>query len=263
MELDIPRWVGMWVVGLLGTWGMATWLRQARRVHRETRAITPAGGLNEGAQQLSGIVEPLQTLNAPLSGRPCAFFRIAVELPDNTTFAVDPDDLPFRLRDGSGECLVFPRGASLEIGGAMERTSLVKDLPPALAALLSRSGQQVEGRVRLLEQILPIGAAVDVMGIGHPVPSGPAGERVRAHMDEARILFTERHPHRGNALDGPTLSSLVVRERAGDPFVISTPRSEAESLAGSTTLMIAALLENVGWFTLTAGLSYGLGLWIF
>lgn len=263
MELDIPRWVGLWVVGLVGTWGMATWLRQARRVHKETRAITPAGGLNEGSQQLSGIVEPLQTLNAPLSGRPCAFFRIAVELADRTTFAIDPDDLPFLLRDGSGECLVFPRGASLEVGGGVEKTAQVRDLPPALGALLSRSGQQVEGRVRLLEQILPIGATVEVMGIGHHVPAGPAGERVRAHMEEARTLFRERHPHPVNALDGPTLSNLVVRERAGDPFVISRPVAEGEAQAGSTTLVIAALLENLGWFTLTAGLSYGLGLWLF
>jgi hypothetical protein len=91
--------------------------------HRRARAIadTPTSRIESAAQghvELSGTLHPLpgHELRAPLSGEPCLWYRFREERYNGSDWDREREgesDASFLLDDGSGACLLRPRGAEM------------------------------------------------------------------------------------------------------------------------------------------------------
>ncbi len=113
-----------WLVclGLIAVLSVFTWASAYRRA----RAIsdTPTSRIASAAQgytELRGIGRPLggTPLLSPLSSLPCLWFRYQVERKDKQNRWVNDSsgesDASFLLNDSSGECLVDPEGAEMQV----------------------------------------------------------------------------------------------------------------------------------------------------
>ncbi len=114
------------IVGALAA-AAAVALRYGFKAWRESRMIedTPTSRVRSAAQgyvQLAGTgsLPPKTALRGPLTGKPCTWWRYEIEERSGagrsiTWLAVDAlaSETPFELDDGSGKCLVDPRGAKV------------------------------------------------------------------------------------------------------------------------------------------------------
>lgn len=91
--------------------------------HRRSRAIadTPTSRIDSAAQghvELIGTLRALpgRPLHAPLSGEPCVWYRFREDRYNGSRWDLASEgesDAPFMIEDGSGACLVRPRGAEM------------------------------------------------------------------------------------------------------------------------------------------------------
>ncbi len=89
---------------------------------------TPTSRIRSAAQgyvELSGrgILPPNSPTKGPLTGKPCTWWRYKIEERGSsgrsrswTTLQSDTSDVPFLLDDGTGRCLIDPRGAEVFAG---------------------------------------------------------------------------------------------------------------------------------------------------
>jgi hypothetical protein len=131
--------VGLWLLarGLAG-------YREATRIG--DTATSRIASIAAGEVQVSGAIEPAElTLVSPLRSTPCVYYRSTVDGADDgpdltsafSEFGTDfleERAVGFRVRDGTGEIRVFPRGARWDAPLVLDDTTgLMGDEPPGIA----------------------------------------------------------------------------------------------------------------------------------
>jgi hypothetical protein len=204
--VDVPD-AGVFYI-LVAALGFASYLqikwrdprRRARRMIR-TEVATPISELRDGARVLvTGFVASHhETMNAPVSGRPCIGYRLVVDQATNA----GPDPVlvrelchPFWIEDGSGRALI--EGPNMFGVDPEEPWS---NLPPALYRMLEEADVPLRGsfdtyrEFRYTEAILAPGDRVHVLGRAS-VAIDPAGESTSHRIPPVlrRIVGHRREP---------------------------------------------------------------------
>ncbi len=117
-----------------------------------------------------GVPLPGHPIKAPFSGKPCVWWSTQVEalmrsnhdpVPNSDAFDKHFSSLPFLLRDGSGECIVYPEAADVRVksrdvwygnsmtGGSIHQAQRTRSLTDDL--------QFVEERIELHQRIVANG----------------------------------------------------------------------------------------------------------
>ncbi|MBK9033223.1 MAG: hypothetical protein IPL61_18450 [Myxococcales bacterium] len=105
---------------------------------------------------------------APLSGRPCWYYKIVVEMPEDgvgwTRLAYEARGQSFEIDDGTGIALIDPEGAQVEVD--YDRRFEVAPGARVVQAVaeLVRRFRLPEGLVVLREGVLAVGEVVAVHG---------------------------------------------------------------------------------------------------
>jgi len=99
-------------------------------------SVSRISSLAVGEALVTGTVVPAEvTLVSALQSRACVFYRSRVDTDDDdfSTGTTDERAVGFRVRDGSGEIRVFPRGARFDVPNQFdERDGVMGDRPPGL-----------------------------------------------------------------------------------------------------------------------------------
>jgi hypothetical protein len=167
-----------WMISRTDWWKVTRQLRATPR-----RAIATLG---EGTSaKIVGTVRAVQVMSAPITGRPCVYWRVVVsewrtssdsDGKDTSGYAsiLDRrDGVPFLVEDGTGRALVEPADAAVHLvadaqdhGGERARM------------LLARHGVSPgSGNLRYSEAVIEPGEVVAVAGAGvrEPDPEGVGG----------------------------------------------------------------------------------------
>lgn len=170
----------------------------------DTIALTPENQDVRVSGKLA-YVEGKAPLTAPISGRPCAAWRVIVEErrnqgDQNTWKKVidDSDSTDFALEDESGRAVVDGTALSLALDfDASGGQSFLNPASPALKAFMDERGVGTHGFIlkktlRAREGILEVGEAVTVAGSGTFMndPSGQSGYRGNAKLLHVKALST-------------------------------------------------------------------------
>jgi len=178
---------------ILATWHFSTDQRLARLLRNTPRRPIAEAGEGRPCRVL-GVVAPGRTIDAPLSGRPCVYFRVHVaeRVGEGIRFfAEDEGGIPFVVVDDTGPALVDPRPAVSTLEEDFSATS--GPGAPAdgrIGAFLARIGRtdEIVGGYRHLqywEAIVEPGETVSVLGIGARELDPGAVERVAGYRVEA------------------------------------------------------------------------------
>ncbi len=128
--------------------------RQIREIKREARRAPrflidqfPEGEVGTIVGRLGYVDEPLLS---PLTGRPCAHYRVVVERSAGKeishTIIEDEKSQNFILKDGTGEVLVRMSGALVDVTKDVHYSSgTLNDATPTLEKFLARHGHQSSG----------------------------------------------------------------------------------------------------------------------
>ena len=165
------------MIGFLSWWFSAD--ERARRAMRSVphRAI---GEVIEGEKvRIVGPAEIEAPLSAPLSGRPCAVWRVVVEERVRSgkssywrTLVDESEGAEFRILDGTGTAIVSPVHFQAVLDRDMKASSgFLNDAGPELEEFLTARGHSSKGWVfnktmRFREGVLEPGESVCVMGVG-------------------------------------------------------------------------------------------------
>jgi hypothetical protein len=166
------------------------WLRPDQRITRALGAapVTSVADTQGGVRKLTGQLRMAgDSLTAPLSGRSCAAYVLAVDeyrfLGGWTPLLREKRAVGFRLADDTGEAAVEPdEHCELAISNTVEGRSSPRRMHPGLIGHLRRLGFATETRLgfskrlRFEEGALVSGCWVSVGGLAGWEPS-PAGER--------------------------------------------------------------------------------------
>ena len=135
-----------------------------------------------GPVEVNGAAAGPYTIPAPITGRPCFLYRAtAWRQPEGKPqvwqkIADETLHLPFFVHDSTGQLLLEPLGADLDLqrdfreeyaGLSLSSTSSSPardDVPPRVSAFLSRHGVVPSGRLRLEESTIKPEDALFVMG---------------------------------------------------------------------------------------------------
>jgi len=179
-------------LGLLAR-GLASQRRASRIGDTATSTIR---ALAAGEVRISGLVEPAElTLTSPIQSRPCVYYRSSVEETDGRwerTLFEEERAVGFRVRDGSGDVRVFPRGARWSVPERYdERVGAFDDEPAGLSLRNGGAyGPATTDRATRIAELLtvhpPIEDPPELDGIGG-LGGVTAGGLTRRHYREARI----------------------------------------------------------------------------
>jgi hypothetical protein len=173
-----------------------------RRVRRLLRAA-PSAMLGELAEntfaRVAGTVETFRSraLEAPLSGRLCAYYSIVVlerSRGDARELASEQEGIPFMLRAADAHAVIDPAHALISSGYDYKRdTPLAGATDPELALIgRHRITRWDIDELLFREAILGIGERVVVYGAGmrEPDPDAPIGEQGYRDPRATRLRFT-------------------------------------------------------------------------
>jgi hypothetical protein len=200
------------IIGLAGAAVYSFWY--AFKSWSKNRVIedTPTSRIRSAAQ---GYVEltgrgarpPDAQIKGPLTGMPCTWWRYKIEerrysgrSRSWTTVQSDTSAVPFLLDDGTGQCLIDPRGAEV-FPGASDVWYGPSDWPEMhipngtgvfgrLAdAILTDKYRYTEHRLQPHEQVYAIGAFRSVGGVSADDPDAAVAELLRAwKQDQGGLL---------------------------------------------------------------------------
>ena len=144
----------------------------------------------EGARvHLVGTIAAGAQLPAPISGRACVYYAVAIEEEIGTAWAVvytDQQAVPFAVSDGTGRALIDAAGAELEIEAGRQVGTLEG---AALAGLTATVALRLHGgglrgpRLRYREVALAVGATIAVIGTAVREPDPEAIASVTGYRD--------------------------------------------------------------------------------
>lgn len=200
-------------------WYLASELR-IRRAMRSAPLTRIANAADKSLVRVVGTVETDTPVLAPMSGRPCAFWKLRVESRKNgdsvwTQIMDEQAGVDFVLSDGTGIAWVETARADavLERDGR-ERTGLVQEPSPVFERFLKERELKIRGRLgiyesyRYFEGVAEVGEKVVVVGHGtwerDPGASATSGRgyrdvqvprrlRLSAPRGGARLLLSD-HP---------------------------------------------------------------------
>ena len=244
----------------------------AFKAWRENRTIadTPTSHVRSAAQgyvQFSGHGLPMTDKDnrAPLSGIPCAWWRYKIEERSRsgrnrgwTTIQSDTSALPFVLDDGTGQCVVDPRGAEVfpsEKDVWYGDTEWPEIHLPKGQGLVGQLGDFLTswGRYRYTEcRILPheplyaLGAYRSSAALGEENPEEAVATLLRAWKQDQKSLLERFDANHDGVLDSAeweharaeahrqVVETMVVKPHGPDVCVMSRPTDgRAFLLSGS------------------------------
>lgn len=145
----------------------------------------------EGARvHLIGAIAAGAELPAPISGRACVYYAVAIEEEVGTAWAVvytDQGAVPFAVSDGTGRALIDAAGAEIEIeagrqAGTLEGAALA-GLSATVAIRLHGNSGLGGPRLRYREVALAVGDTVAVIGTAVREPDPDAVAAVTGYRD--------------------------------------------------------------------------------
>jgi hypothetical protein len=204
MDLSLSPTVGGSALAALAIAAGAPWFGdglRALRLRREFAALheTPIVESPPGLAQVRGEVLLESPLFAPLSGRPCAGFRLEVQLAGARASAAIDVRRPFRLREGENMARVFAERGIWQLDVTGERTVAANaPLGTQLESLLASTAETRWARglgreLRLVERALLAGATCHVIGQvreAHPFEQPAEIEWARTGTDDRVALET-------------------------------------------------------------------------
>jgi len=187
-------------VGLIGLISSAFANRKIKRLLRHAPSATLATLVDSTFARVTGEVETFagRALEAPLSGRLCAYYSIAVlerSRGTATEVASEQEGITFFLNDGSARGVIDPAHALISSGYDHKLDvprALIDDRQRAVIARHPRARRTSGDELLFREAILGIGERVVVYGAGvhEPDPDAPAGEQGYRDGRATRLRFT-------------------------------------------------------------------------
>jgi hypothetical protein len=189
-----------------------------RRAMRDA-PIRRVGDVLEGeVARVVGEVEPLELVEAPLSGRACVYWQVLVQEYRNSgksgrwVTVIDEDaGEDFLVRDVTGKALVKVAVTSSLLDKDYERSSgFMNDATPELEAFLAARGERSQGwvlnkRMRYREGVVEPGERVCVVGVGRwerdPNEHAQPGQGYRDAQLPQRLI-----------LESPQVGSLLLSD---------------------------------------------------
>jgi E3 Ubiquitin ligase len=263
------------VAGLAAAAVYSFWF--AIKAWAKNRAIedTPTSRIRSAAQgyvELSGrgVLPPNSANKGPLTGKPCTWWRYKIEERGSsgrsrswTTLQSVTSDLPFLLDDGTGQCLIDPRGAEVFPGardvwyGPSEWPDVhIPDGTGVFGRLvdtfLTDRYRYTEHRLQPQEQVYAIGAFRSLGGVSVENPDIAVAELLREwKQNQAALLARFDADHDGtlssqeweqarSAARREVLARRTAEERPPSASVLADPldgrafllaASDGESLA--------------------------------
>jgi hypothetical protein len=215
-----------------------------------------------GLVELNGEVLPNSMLNAPFSGRSCAFWEIdiATRSGRRNSWSVvhrNASGHPFFLRDETGVALVYPHGAQCRVHAGTEEVCLGISVPEVYASYMSDQGLTARhlwrlSTMRFRERILEEGQMLYVLGTATPRSRAldiSDGETLAATGTDDPVASRMRELH-----DDVT---AVIRCGENPSTFILSQGSERQLV---TDLGLKAVGELVAGPTMTL---FGLGYWLY
>jgi E3 ubiquitin ligase len=213
-----------------------------------------------GVVELNGEVIPRSGVEAPFSGRPCAFWDVDIAVRGRrnqwSVLHHNQSGGPFYLRDDTGIALVLPHGADCHVThGRIEECSglnlpdvyadYIRDHASLLLATLGRLSV-----LRFRERTLEEGQVVYLLGSAAP----RAAEQVVSEGEWLATGTEDVRATRLRSLDAELVA--VVRQGRNEPTFIISEQSERELTLGlqwkSHAMLLAGPLITV----------FGLGYWL-
>jgi hypothetical protein len=170
----------------------ARWRRKALAA-TSTPLVRIADALSGGRARIAGVVKSGPTIAAPLSGRPCVCFEIAIREPRRgdrwETVLIERGGVPFVIEDAGGRALVDPQGASLMLTHSESTGDDGDEHPAALDPIFVRAGIPPDRRARAVccESAVAIGDPVAVAGTGVAEPDPDGGAPAAAYRDAPAV----------------------------------------------------------------------------
>ena len=258
-----PQLAAIPVIGLIA--GLALLGRGLMSYRMATRfgdtSSSAIRSIAAGEVRVAGTIEAAElTLTSPIQGRPCVYYRARIhESGDRNERTVFEEERAagFRIRDGSGDLRVFPRGARFDVATRYrEGTGLLGDEPAGIdlrQGLFDPSARRTyeEARLEVGDAVTAIGTVLPFELLPDPAGAdehGGAGvsstdPEVAADLAEARaagILAADPAAAWGNAAIAGFGIGAPVRRPALDPAADQLPiASEAAAAAAQRTFDIA------------------------
>jgi E3 Ubiquitin ligase len=140
----------------------------------EASKIASAG---VGLMEVTGKATGPHTMPSPITGTACFVYRVTAwqQNPANKKWdevAQETLHLPFFIEDSTGQLMVEPLDAALELltdfteeyGTSLLRSAKIEPLPPLVSAFLSRHGVALAGPIRIEERLVKPGDPIVVAG---------------------------------------------------------------------------------------------------
>jgi hypothetical protein len=133
------------------------------RNHRQNATASKIAGALPGLVEVNGVATGPNTISAPITGQPCYLYRTAVWRQRKAAsqewekVADETLHVPFFLDDATGQLLIEPLGADLDLQSEFHKeydSSLFleqKKLPPPVSLFLARHGVAPAHRIRIEE----------------------------------------------------------------------------------------------------------------
>ncbi len=139
---------------------------------------------------LVGTVAAPEPLRAPITGRPCVYFAVAIEEEVGTTWQTvytDGAAVPFVVSDGSGRALIDAAGAEIEIDagrrvGTLDRAAL-EALGGSVTIRLHGNSALRGPRLRYREVAFAVGTTIAVIGTAVREPDPDAIKSVTGYRE--------------------------------------------------------------------------------
>jgi hypothetical protein len=213
----------------------ASWYLSARqrawRAMRRLRVRAIAEAKTGEHVRLVGVAMVPEPVAAPLTGRPCAVWRVLVEDDRRRVLVDETWAVDFFLADGTGKALVRTdhlRAILVEDG--LGSSGLFKEATPELRAFLEARGISSKATfvgdraLSFYEGVVEPGEKVAVTGVGH-------WERDPEEAAQARPAYRDVDIPQRLVLDAPPDGPLLVSDEPA--LVRRGPRSAAVSSASS------------------------------
>lgn len=186
-------------MGLVGLLSDMLADRKVRRLLRTAPAATLDTLAENTFARVTGTVDMLdaRALEAPLSGRLCAYYSIVILARYRSTaeeLGNEQEGIPFVLRDGAAAAIIDPAHAVISSGFDhkidIPSTDVADERQRAVMARHSRT-RWAPGELLFREAILGLGERIAVYGaaVREPIPE-TAGERGYREGGATRLRFT-------------------------------------------------------------------------
>ena len=150
----------------------------ARRHQLEHIPESSVRGASEGPTSVSGVATGPYTLSAPITGEPCYLYQTTVWQQDGADrqkewkkVAEETLHLPFYIEDATGQLLVEPFGAALDLHQNLSEEyeaslspSSSENMPPRVSAFLAREGIFPDRPTRVEERSIQSNTPIFIAG---------------------------------------------------------------------------------------------------